>query len=404
MLVHWLWLSTRTGLSDRVKVSILERYGDPEDLYYAGPESLKRIEGISEEGFAALCDKDLRPAQKILAQCTDGDIHLLTYGDEAYPRRLKNIPDPPLVLYYKGTLPDFDGAPVIGAVGTRQATSYGINVAERLGYQIGRCGGVLVSGMAKGIDAAVTRGALRAGAMVIGVLGSGADVVYPAMNRPLFAEVEARGCLICEHPPQTPPNSWNFPRRNRIISGLSNGVLVVEAPHQSGALITARAALEQGRDVFVVPGNIDVPACQGSNALLRDGAVPIGSGWDIMQEYEGQYPGKVRRFDGSIKPAAEPEQTVLLVAQEVQKPTVKPRKKKKGIDNGGRTSYIVEKPALALSAGEQAIVEKLKAGRCLADDVIAAVSGPAGDTLAVLTMLEVKGVIRRLPGNMLELK
>ena len=408
MLVHWIWLATRPGMNDRTRLAVLEHFQDAEDVYCAGGESLRCVEMLSEEGYQALCDKNLRPAQKILAQCADGDIHILTYHDSLYPNRLKNISDPPLVLYYKGTLPNLDELPVIGVVGTRRGSTYGLNAARRMGYQIGKCGGVIVSGLAAGIDAMAMKGALAAQSMVIGVLGCGADVVYPTSNRELYAQTQRFGCLITEYPPETPPAKWNFPRRNRIISGLCCGVLVVEAPERSGALITARQAAEQGRDVFVVPGNIDVTSCQGSNALLRDGAAAVASGWDVMQEYEYQYPSVIRRFDGTLQiavPEPEGEKEELKVAQPTKIPAPKRRKKKKDIDNGETTPYIdVEKSMPQLSAQEQAVVACLRGGKRLADDVITELGTSAGQILATLTILEVKGIVRRLPGNMLELK
>lgn len=408
MLVHWIWLATRPGMNDRTRLAVLERFRDAEDVYCAGSESLRQVELLTEEGFQALCDKDLRPAQKILAQCADGDIRILTYHDSLYPNRLKNISDPPMVLYYKGTLPNLDELPAIGVVGTRRGSTYGLNAARRMGYQIGKCGGVIVSGLAAGIDAMAMKGALAAQSTAVGVLGCGADVVYPASNRELYAQTQRAGCLITEYSPGTPPAKWNFPRRNRIISGLCCGVLVVEAPERSGALITARQAAEQGRDVFVVPGNIDVTSCQGSNALLRDGAAAVSSGWDVMQEYEHQYPNIVRRFNGSLQiamPEPEREKEELKVAQITKIPSPKRRKKKKDIDNGESSPYSdVEKPMPKLSAEEQAVVACLRGGKRLADDVITELGTSAGQILATLTILEVKGIVRRLPGNMLELK
>ena len=408
MLVHWIWLATRPGMNDRTRLAVLEHFHDAEDVYCAGGESLRQVELLSEEGFQALCDKDLRPAQKILAQCADGDIRILTYHDSLYPNRLKNISDPPLVIYYKGNLPNLDELPAIGVVGTRRGSTYGLNAARRMGYQIAKCGGVIVSGLAAGIDAMAMKGALAAQSTVIGVLGCGADVVYPASSRELYAQTQRCGCILTEFPPETPPAKWNFPRRNRIISGLCCGVLVVEAPERSGALITARQAAEQGRDVFVVPGNIDVTSCQGSNALLRDGAVAVASGWDVMQEYEQQFPSVICRFNGSLQipmPEPEREKEELKVAQITKIPTPKPRKKKKDIDNGARSPYIdVEKPMPKLSAEEQVVVACLRGGRRLADDVITELGTSAGQILATLTILEVKGIVRRLPGNMLELK
>ena len=406
MLLHWLWLATKSGLSDRKKMAVLRVFQDPEDAFYA--QSYETIEGLTVDELAALQDKSLKDAKRILAQCTDKDIHILTYGDKEYPSKLKNISDPPLVLYYKGQLPDFESVPVIGVVGTRDATPYGCTAARRMGYQITKCGGLLVSGCAKGIDAMAMGGALQADGAPVGILGNGVDVVYPACNRWLFSEMERRGCLISEFPPETPPSKWNFPKRNRIISGMSCGVLVVEAPMRSGALITARQAAEQGRDVFVVPGNIDVPTCAGSNSLLRDGAIAVGTGWDILSEYQAVYPDKV----GCAEEAPEElkhEKVPPMVAQKplIPKKEHRPIKKKlkKIIDKIGRGPYIdVEKKLPPLSDEEQAVVDQLKQGERLTDEVIAGCGLPSGKVLSVLTMLQVKGVIERLPGNRLALK
>jgi len=280
MLIHWIWLATRPHMTDWVKATLVRHFGDAESVYFAGDYS--GIEGLTQEGIEALKDRNLTPAEEILAQCDREGLQILTYQDAAYPKRLQNIPDPPLVFYYKGRLPDFDGLPLIGVVGTRRASAYGLTAAKRMGYQIARCGGVVVSGMAAGIDGMSMKGALTAGGTVVGVLGCGADVVYPIGNRSLFSDTARYGCILSEFPPGTPPVKWNFPKRNRVISGLSCGVLVVEAPEKSGALITARQAADQGRDVFVVPGNIDVDTFVGSNRLLRDGATAVSSGWDIQ--------------------------------------------------------------------------------------------------------------------------
>lgn len=419
MLVHWIWLATRPGMNDRIKAAVLEHFGDPEDAFYADDGAYRAIEGLTPEGEAALRDKSLTDAKKVLAQCTDKDISILTFRDAAYPARLKNISDPPLVLYYKGRLPNFDDLPMIAVVGTRKASGYGLTMAKRMGYGIAKCGGVVVSGMAFGIDGVAMSGALTAGGTVIGVLGCGADVIYPLSNRGLFADTERQGCLLTEFPPGTPPHKWNFPKRNRIISGLSNGVLVVEAPFRSGALITARQAADQGRDVFVVPGNVDVATCEGSNALLRDGAILVRSGWDILSEYQSLYPDIICRFDQSGKQSAYPDEVAQVQSEMEKKPlkvaqkrlsldklkAFKPKKDKKAIDNGDPSPYSdVEKSLPSLTDDERLIVEQLKHGQRLRDDVIAATQLPAGKVAAALTLLEVKGVIRRLPGNMLELK
>lgn len=295
MLVHWIWLAHRPGVNDRMKAALLRHFQDPEDIFYADSGAFGHIDGLTAEAVESLQDKNLAPAEEILEACGRTKLHVLTFRDAAYPVRLRNIADPPVVLYYKGRLPELDALPVIGIVGTRKASAYGLTTAKRMGYQIGKCGGIVVSGMAYGIDGMAMAGALTAGQKTVGVLGCGADIVYPLSNKALFKDVEEYGCILSEFPPGYPPGKWTFPRRNRIISGLSNGVLVIEAPEKSGALITARMAAEQGRDVFVVPGNIDQPGFVGSNRLLRDGAIMVSSGWEVLSEYEGLYPDKLHR-------------------------------------------------------------------------------------------------------------
>lgn len=180
-------------------------------------------------------------------------------------------------------------------VGTRDCTPYGVSCAEKLGHGLAAGGAVVVSGLARGIDSAALRGALRAGGTVAAVLGNGTDVIYPPENQYLYEDVAAAGALVSEYPPGTPPDGRHFPVRNRILSGLSLAALVVEAPERSGALITAGTALEQGRDVFAVPGPIDAPASVGCNRLIRDGAGLASDAWDILREYEARFPDKLRR-------------------------------------------------------------------------------------------------------------
>ena len=414
MIVHWIWLATRDRVRDWVKVELVRHFGDAEGVYYAADWSA--VEAVTAEEAEALKDRDLTEAEQILDKCDRAGLRVLTYRDAAYPRRLQNIPDPPLVFYYKGRLPDLDGLPVISVVGTRRASAYGMTTAKRMGYQIAKCGGIVVSGVASGIDGMAMRGALTAGGTVVGVLGCGADVVYPLSNRALFADTERYGCLLSEFPPGTPPLKWNFPKRNRVISGLGCGVLIVEAPEKSGALITARQAADQGRDVFVVPGNIDVDTCVGSNRLLRDGAIAVSSGWDVLSEYEGQFPGRVRRYDHAAKVEAYPDEVAAQeeaapakVAQKLKipkkKPARKPAAEKIAIDNPTSSPYIDLQDTLpGLSPDEQSIVKAIgQAGR-LVDDVIAETALPAAKVLATLTILEVKGIVQRHPGRRVTLK
>ena len=416
MLIHWIWLAQRPGVNDRMKVCLLQRFRDPEDIYYADSQAFDYIEGMTAEAKAALADKDLAAAEGILADCSREKLHILTWQDAAYPARLKNISDPPIVLYYKGRLPEFDALPVIGVVGTRKASLYGLQTAKRMGYQIGKCGGIVVSGLAYGIDGMAMAGALTAGQPTVGILGCGADLVYPASNRALFRDVEQHGCIMSEFPPGTPPAKWTFPKRNRIISGLSCGVLVVEAPVKSGALITARQAMDQGRDVFAVPGNIDIPTFEGSNRLIRDGAIMVASGWDVVSEYQGLYPDKIRRMEEPAYQTAYPDELfrqeegeTLKVAQKAAVPEkrehLKEKLEKKGIDKAASSPYSDVNIILdGLSPEGQKIVLSLKDGQRLVDDVIAETGLTTGKFLALLTMLELKGIIQRLPGKRIRLK
>ena len=418
MLAHWIWLAHRPGVNDRAKVELLRHFRDPEDIFFADSGAYDYIDGLTPEAKQSLRDKDLTGAEEILDACGREKLHILTYRDAAYPARLKNIADPPMVLYYKGHLPDFDALPLIAVVGTRKASAYGLTTAKRMGYQIGKCGGIVVSGMAYGIDGMAMSGALTAGQTVVGVLGCGADVVYPLSNRALFQDVEKYGCLLSEFPPGYQPAKWTFPKRNRIISGLSNGVLVVEAPEKSGALITARLAAEQGRDVFVVPGNIDMPSFVGSNRLLRDGAIMVSSGWDVVSESEALFPDKlsrqdqpchVRAYPDEVRRASEPEKSLPKVAQAPSYPEKKAGLKKnldkKDIDKKSPTAYSdVNSIRPALSQEEAAVVAALESGERLVDDVIAETGLTTGKLLAILTMLELKGVIKRLPGKRVSLK
>ena len=409
MLIHWIWLAMRPDLSDRQKLAVLDTFHDPEEVFYAEKASFSNVEGMTQAGAEALCDKNLTQAKEILNDCVEKGIQICTFHDGAYPARLKNIADPPLVLYYKGNLTGLDSSPVIGVVGTRKASVYGLTTAKKMGYQIARCGGILVSGLAEGNDGSAMTGALTAGGMVVGVLGCGVDVVYPAMHRSLYRDTERSGCLISEFPPKTPPYKWNFPKRNRIISGLSNGVLVVEAPRGSGSLITAHQAADQGRDVFVVPGNIDVPTFHGSNALLRDGAIAVSCGWDVVSEYAALYPDRIRKENGETVFLSEQEKPLPKVAQKPETPAKKPRfdrkKEKKPVDNREKKTYSVQQDILkSLSHEERELLKPLQNGEALVDDLIAASGLPAGKVLSMLTMLQIRGVVELLPGKRVTLK
>ena len=273
--VAYLFLSL---LQARVGASIVSRLGDTD------PSEVLEMPGEELAGRARLTERGLRAFEElksdfdpdaILARLAEKGIRVVTLADEGYPDRLTEIPDPPPALFVNGEVPE---GPTFALVGSRKASTTGLETARRLGHALGEREVCVVSGLALGIDAAGHEGALDGGGPTVGVLGCGIDVVYPSSNRLLFRRVAEAGALVSEYYLGEPPLQWHFPARNRVISGLSDGVVVVEAPEKSGALITARHALEAGRDVWAVPGPIGFLECRGSNALLADGA---GVLWDV---------------------------------------------------------------------------------------------------------------------------
>ena len=366
-MLYWIWLSQVKGLSPAKKLELVSSLGDARQVYESGR--------LSKDGMDA--------ANKILQSCEAGGVQILTAGDGRYPRRLLGIADPPLVLYYKGSLPDFDREAAIAVVGTRKASAYGLMAAESMGRQISLHGGLVVSGMAAGIDAQAGWGAVRSGCPTVGVLGGGVDVVYPASNRALYQAVEACGCLISEYPPGTAPGRWTFPQRNRIISGLSLAVLAVEAPEKSGTMITVRDAQKQGRDVFVVPGQIGIDFCRGTNSLLQEGAMAATCGWDILRHYAAQYPDKIRKNPAAVRP----------MPDKISAAPPKPAEKK------AEPKHFCVPDAVSISQEERAILEALGEGELSVDQVIARTGLPAGTVLAKLTMLELKDLAKVLPGS-----
>lgn len=412
MLKYWLWLTTRPGLGNKDAMAALQYFGSPEQIYLADDYHEVPSLRIAD----ALLDKSLTEPERILSECYRRNIHILTCQDAAYPERLKNIDDPPLVLYYQGTLPAIDTEPVIAMVGTRHASAYGLLQAKQLGYQLGRLGAIVVSGGAEGIDTLSLSGALSAGRPVIAVLGCGVDVVYPKENRSLFEDIRYHGCLISEYPPGTPALSWHFPLRNRILSGLAQGVLVVEAPKRSGAMITASRALEQGRDVFTLPANVGTSTCQGNLQLLKEGAILVEEGWDVMKEYVHLYPDSISRQHRSLPMSltrAEAESAsrsderrcgTERQTQIAEKPRFPVADDRKDIDKPKDKAYIdLQEIFEKLSADERAVVELLKQGPQHIDNIIDETQIPAGRVLAAMTMLEIKGIVKRLSARMFSL-
>lgn len=410
MLKYWIWLSMRPSVSEHLKMELLCHFGSPEEIFGASEKELRRIPQLTAEGIEALLDHSLEDAEKVMSICLQEHIGLLTYEDERYPERLKNIYDPPVLLYYQGTLPDFDAEPTIAVVGTRGASAYGLKQAQQMGYQIGKCGGVVVSGLADGIDSAAMNGALLSGCTVVGVSGCGIDRIYPRSSKKLYEDTRRFGCVISEYAPGEAPLRWHFPRRNRIISGLSCGVVIVEAPEGSGALYTARHAHEQNREIFVIPGNVDLPSFVGSNRLMGDIAAPVSCGWDVMQEYVSRFPDRIHRSSGDAPEAVQPSEPARKspkaggkTASARKKQTERATSKEKDIDKEPSAPYS-DVDTVQLPPEEEAIVKVIGNQQKLVDEIIAETGLPTGKVMCLLTVLQMKHLILRHPGNRVSLK
>ncbi len=283
-LYHWVALSMAPGVGSVLFKRLISAFGNPEGALKASAKDLKRIEGIGPKVAASLRRFDWKPmVEKELRSVEKIGVKLVTWEDEKYPFSLKHIYDPPPLLYVLGSLRRKDEV-AVAVVGSRHPTSYGQAAAERIAMGLSRRGVTVVSGLARGVDTAAHRGAIAGGGRTIGVLGCGIDIIYPPENRALYDSVASQGAVISEFPLGTPPESDHFPIRNRVISGLSRGVAVVEATLRSGSLITARFALDQGRDVYAVPGNVDSARSEGTNRLIKDGAKLVTQAEDILEE------------------------------------------------------------------------------------------------------------------------
>ena len=380
-LKYWIWLSELPGLHSQTRLALLSHFGDPENVYFADPGEVLLVENMTRGQAAVLANKSLEKADWILGECRRLRLRILTLQDADYPDRLRNIYDPPCVLYVKGHLPAIDEELAVAVIGTRDCTPYGRKCADKIGGQLAAGGAVVVSGLARGIDTEAFRGALRSGGVTLGVLGCGIDVIYPPENRYLYEDVAASGALISEYPPGTEAKGSHFPARNRIISGLSVGVLVVEAPEASGALITAERALEQGRDLFAVPGPIDARESIGCNSLIRQGAGLVTCGWDILQEYTARFPGKLRCEDGCPRTVKAEEKETKAEAK------LLPR------------TLSLSKEGTDFTDDQIRILRTLTDEPMLTDDLIEMTQIPARRILSALTVLEMDDYIVQHPGK-----
>ncbi len=390
-LKYWLWLSTRKGIGVQGMHAVLDHFGTPEQAFFADPEE---YDLLPKATAAALRDRSMAEVERVLADCDRLGIRIMTLQDADYPGRLRQLDDAPCVLYLKGKLPDLDEEVSVGVVGTRQASEYGKTVAGRLGLELARGGAVVVSGIASGIDTCAVRGALQGGGRAVCVLGGGIDVPYPWENRFLYEDVAATGLLISEYPPGTENRGSHFPVRNRIISGLSLGVVVVEAREfGSGAMITANLALDQNRDVFAVPGNVDAPHSRGCIRLIQQGAKPVLSAEDILEEYRDRYPVRLVK----VPPMTQEEQRQRL--EHVERTEV-PLRQKAPVDKEKDKEYsVIRRGSDSFTDDELAIIHAMGEKSCQADELVERTQIPARRVLSALTMLQIAGCVAEKPGK-----
>lgn len=431
--LYWLWLAEKCGIASKQFGRLIEKYDDPFDVYRLSEDEIEQLEGINGALRAKLCEKDLESSYSILKYCKENRVDIISYGDSRYPARLKNIEDAPILLYCLGHFPDFNSALCIGIVGTRKMSEYGKQSAYKIGYELSSAGAIVVSGMALGVDGAAASGALSAGGRTVAVLGCGISVVYPKEHKKLMEEISRKGAVITEYPPTEAPHGHNFPKRNRIISGLCQGVLVVEGAAGSGALITARRAIDQGREVFALPGKIDESNSEGPNELIREGAYPALCSDDILRHYDFLYHdvidyskhtkakrkvargdadaalrkygvgSRVLKFANDPKPqepaqAQTPDEESFVLEErheEEQTPTeqASTEKRESMADNSAEL-------LAGLDETTRRVFESLPIDKAVSPDALAAAGIGVGDAITSLTMLELCGLVSSLPGGL----
>ncbi|MBQ6701520.1 MAG: DNA-processing protein DprA [Clostridia bacterium] len=401
-ILYWVWLSEICSPSTAVFKTLFTRFGSIEKIY---DHTFKETEGFSDipkRIIQALNNKSTDRAEKIIKTCQKKNIGILTYSDTLYSARLRNIQNPPVLLYYKGELPSFDESVCIGTVGTRTPTDYGKRCAYEFIFDMTLGGACIVSGMASGIDAVCHTAALDAGGKTVAVLGCGVDIIYPSENTKLYNDICLNGTVISEYAPGTSPSRFTFPQRNRIISGLSLGTLIIEAQIKSGAMITAKLAKEQGRDLFALPGRVGEANSLGPNDLIKNGAFAVNSARDVLKKYEFLYPDKI-----DIGRCSDP------TAKELKTVDLKPfySQEKKTTEEPNIPELWENDPIDAPSA------DKLKKYDLLPDDqknicILLSESSPltaedisngtkvsVSDTMSSLTILEIQGIVKAMPGG-----
>lgn len=413
-LKYWVWLQQSIGYANPKVNTVLRFYPSIVDFYNGGEHEWRLCGCFTPKELSKLCNNTLEQAQQIIDKCKLLGYNLLTPDMERYPKQLKEIYDPPAVLYVNGNLPDIDNILSIGIVGTRNATTSGKKLAFSIGFDLANSGVNVISGGALGIDSSSHKGALMAKGVTVCVLGCGINYNYLMTNASLRKQIADNGAVISEYSPDTPPQKYSFPKRNRIISALSQGILVVEAGEKSGALITATTALSQNKDIFAVPGDVTNSVAFGTNLLIKQGAKAVTNAGEIIEEYLGKYeltyaqPLSINEIsDSIINDIPSVKRKTVSVNELVD---YKNKNKKKGInkDNGEKIidrndiSISIEpkkKQLEDVSENTQKIYDIICENPSTVDDIIVKTGLPVNKIMQSLTELELDEVITRKSGG-----
>jgi len=413
--LYWVWLARAMGVASKTFVRLIERFEDPYEIYSLESEEIERIEGVSAKKKAALSDKSLDRSYEVLKFCKMHKVDIVTYADKRYPARLRQLPDAPALLFVKGKLPDFNSRLAISVVGTRKMSEYGRYSAYKIAYELASADAIIVSGMALGVDAVASAGALAAGGSTVAVLGSGIDVVYPSEHRKLYDTICKNGAVITEFMPSVRPDRPNFPKRNRIMSGLSQGTLVIEGDARSGSLITARTALSQGREVFALPGKINDVNAEGPNELIKSGAYATLSSADILEHYDFLYHDVINykaykasknhseldgRVLGKLEISTKKYIAPLATAEEkIEKERTK--KSEAPTEKQAKTAPRAEEVNLdGLDDTSKRIFSEMPIDAAVNPDALCTGGLSAVEVITALTMLELAGLVTSLPGGL----
>ena len=393
-LLYWIWLS-QLNISPKARTAVLREFGSAETAFLSEEGSFRKKKGISAQEAELLESRSLTDAEKALNRCKELGIRALPLPDPDYPERLRQIFLPPVVLYIKGALPPVDSIPIISVIGTRHASPYGEKMGEKLAWEISRLGGTVVSLLSSGVDEAAARGALRSGKSCIGVLGTPHD----QCRIPIAQDILYQGALISEYPPGRECSRHFFRERNRVAAGLSDGVVVVEAPEKSGTRLFVNDAVEQGKDIFAVPGNADAINAAGTRALLKEGAKLVTCGRDVLEEYLLRYPEAIR-LELEEEPLPEENTETEQPADDHQNPkSPEPGAEDAAKNKNSTPDPVIRRQLEKLTEDQLKIIAAIDPSSTHIDDITERTGLSTAKVLAQLTVLEIKGFVRREAGR-----